>query len=184
MITYEEISKSILALRESQAQTDEQMKRTDKKIEENGEQLKRTEKLVKALTQNINGVNKSIGLDAEEFFYSSLKKNPTIANIKFDYVYKNDRRNLKGEMQEIDILLENGSSVGVVEVKNSVSQNSIDQLDNIMERFDYFHPIYKDYKVIGALAGKIFPKHLQEQALKKGYSVITQQGDHIEQINP
>ena len=38
--------------------------------------------------------------------------------------------------------------------------------------------------VIGAIAGKIFPKHLQTQALKKGYSVLTQQGDHIEQINP
>ncbi len=177
MITYEEISKSILALRESQAQTDEQIKETS-------EQMKRTEKLVKALTQNISGVNKSIGLEAEEFFYSSLKRNPTIANIKFDYLYQNDKRNLKGEMQEIDILLENGSSVGIVEVKNRVSQNSIDQLDNIMERFDYFHPIYKEYKVIGALAGKIFPKHLQEQALKKGYSVITQQGDQIEQINP
>ncbi len=170
MITYEEISKSILALRESQAQTDEQMKETSK--------------LVKALTQNISGVNKSIGLEAEEFFYSSLKRNPTIANIKFDYIYQNSKRDFKGQTQEIDILLENGSSVGVVEVKNRVSQKSIDQLDAIMERFDYFHPIYKDYKVIGALAGKIFPKHLQEQTLKKGYSVITQQGDHIEQINP
>jgi len=184
MITYEEISKSILALRESQAQTDEQMKETSEQMKETDKQLKETSKLVKALTQNISGVNKSIGLEAEEFFYSSLKKNPTIANIKFDYVYQNNRSNLKGEMQEIDILLENGSSIGIVEVKNRVSQNSIDQLDNIMERFDYFHPIYKEYKVIGALAGKIFPKHLQEQTLKKGYSVITQQGDHIEQINP
>ena len=81
-------------------------------------------------------------------------------------------------------MLENGSSVGVVEVKNRVTQKSIDQLDKIMERFDYFHPLYRDYSVIGALAGKIFPKHLQTQALKKGYSVIMQQGDHIEQINP
>lgn len=55
----------------------------------------------------------------------------------------------------------------MVEVKNKVSQKSIDQLDKIMDRFDYFHPLYKDYKVIGAIAGKIFPKHLQEQTLKK-----------------
>ncbi len=163
MIANEELTKALLELRDSQAQTDKQ---------------------IKALSQNIDGVNKSIGLEAEEFFYSSLKKNPTIANINFDYIYQNDRRGLKGETQEIDILLENGSSIGVVEIKNRVSQNSIDQLDKIMERFDYFHPLYKDYKVIGAIAGKIFPKHLQAQALKKGYSVITQQGDHIEQINP
>jgi len=163
MITNEELTQALLELRESQAQTDKQ---------------------IKALSRNIDGVNKSIGLEAEEFFYSSLKRNPKIANVDFDYVYKNSKRDFKGETQEIDILLENGSSVGVVEVKNRVSQKSIDQLDYIMERFDYFHPLYKGYTVIGAIAGKIFPKHLQEQTLKKGYSVITQQGEHIEQINP
>ncbi|MEA2028746.1 MAG: hypothetical protein U9N49_07200, partial [Campylobacterota bacterium] len=122
--------------------------------------------------------------DAEEFFYSSLQKNPTIANIEFDYVYQNDNRNYKGKTQEIDILLENGECVGVVEVKNRVSPKSIEQLDKIMQEFEYFHPLYKDYKVIGAIAGKVFPKHLQEEALQKGYSVLTQQGEHIEQINP
>ncbi|MFK5975027.1 MAG: hypothetical protein QM493_00845 [Sulfurovum sp.] len=177
MITNEELTNAILRLEKAQEKTDEQMKKTD-------EQMKKTDKQIKALSQNIDGVNKSIGLEAEEFFYSSLKKNPMIANINFDYIYQNSKRDFKGETQEIDILLENGSSVGVVEVKNRVSQKSIDQLDKIMERFDYFHPIYKGYSVIGAIAGKIFPKHLQEETLKKGYSVITQQGDHIEQINP
>ena len=191
MITNEELTQSILELRESQAQTDKMIQETAKRIQETSEQMKKTDeqmkktdKRIEALSRNIDGVNKSIGLDAEEFFYSSIKKNPSIANINFDYIYQNSKRDFKGESQEIDILLENGSSVGVVEVKNRVSQKSIDQLDKIMDRFDYFHPLYKDYKVIGAIAGKIFPKHLQEQALKKGYSVITQQGEHIEQINP
>ncbi len=170
MITNEELTQAILRLEKAQEKTDEQMKETGEYI--------------KALSQNINGVNKSIGLEAEEFFYSSLKKKPTIANIHFDYVYQNSKRDFKGKSQEIDILLENGSSVGIVEVKNKVSQKSIDQLDKIMDNFYYFHKNYEGYKLIGALAGKIFPKHLQEQALKKGYSVITQQGDHIEQINP
>ncbi len=188
MITNEELTSAISRLEKAQEETNEQMKETRAYMKlltkETNDQMKETAKHVKALTENINGVNKSIGLEVEDFFYSSLKRNPRIANINFDYVYQNDIRNLRGESQEIDILLENGSSIGVVEVKNKVTQKSIDQLDKIMDRFDYFHPIYKDYTVIGAIAGKIFPKHLQEQTLNKGYSVITQQGDHIEQINP
>lgn len=195
MVTYQELTQAISELRASQEETSEQIRETSRQMKESKEymqsqsdetnkQMKETSKLVKALSQNIDGVNKSIGLEAEEFFYSSLKKNPRIGNIDFDYVYQNSKRDFKGETQEIDILLENGSSVGVVEVKNRVSQKSIDQLDKIMNRFNYFHPLYKDYKVIGAIAGKIFPKHLQEQTLKKGYSVILQQGDHTEQINP
>ena len=136
MITNEELTQAILELREAQAQTDEQIqetseqqKKTDKQILElrdaqvqTDEQIKRTSQKVEELTRNINGVNKSIGLEVEEFFYSSLKKNPTIANINFDYMYQNSKRDFKGETQEIDILLENGNSVGVVEVKNRVTQ--------------------------------------------------------------
>ena len=177
MITNEELTQSLLELREAQAQTDKQMKKTD-------EQMKKTDKKIQALTENIDGVSKSIGLEVEDFFYSSLQKTPTIGNVNFDFVYQNDKRNVKGGTQEIDILLENGNSIGIVEVKNRVSQKSIDQLDKIMENFYYFHRDYEGYKLVGALAGKIFPKHLQTQVLKKGYSVIMQQGDHIEQINP
>ncbi|MFK5975889.1 MAG: hypothetical protein QM493_05230 [Sulfurovum sp.] len=181
MITNEELTNAILRLEKAQEKTDEQMKKT---TEQTSIKMDKMMKSIKQVSQNIDGVNKSIGLEVEDFFYSLLKKNPTIANVNFDYVYQNDKRNLKGETQEIDILLENGNHIAVVEVKNRVSQNSIDQLDNIMDNFYYFHRDYEDYKLIGALAGKIFPKHLQEQTLKKGYSVITQQGDHIEQINP
>ncbi|MFK5975642.1 MAG: hypothetical protein QM493_03945 [Sulfurovum sp.] len=191
MITNEELTKALLELREAQAQTDEQMKKTDEQmretrefIHETSKQMKKTDKRIQALTENIDGVSKSIGLEVEDFFYSSLKKNPTIGNVNFDFVYQNDKRNVKGGTQEIDILLENGNSIGIVEVKNRVSQKSIDQLDKIMENFYYFHRDYEGYKLVGALAGKIFPKHLQTQVLKKGYSVIMQQGDHIEQINP
>jgi len=184
MITNEDLTKALLRLEKAQEETNEQMRKTDEQMKRTDEQMKRTDKKIEALTANINGVNRSIGLEVEEFFYSSFKRNPKLANIEFDFVYQNDSRNFKGKTQEIDILLENGSSVGVVEVKNRVSEKSIDQLDKIMESFDYFHPLYKDYKVIGAIAGKIFPKHLQDKALKKGYSVVTQQGEHIEQINP
>ena len=184
MITNEELTNALLELREAQAQTDMQMRETRAFIHETSEQMKKTDKKIQALTENIDGVSKSIGLEVEDFFYSSFKKNPTIGNVNFDFVYQNDKRNVKGGTQEIDILLENGNSIGIVEVKNRVSQKSIDQLDKIMKNFYYFHRDYEGYKLVGALAGKIFPKHLQTQVLKKGYSVITQQGDHIEQINP
>lgn len=177
MITNEELTEAILRLEKAQEKTDKQIKETNK-------QMKETDKKIEALTQNISGVNRSIGLEVEDFFYSSLKKNPRIANINFDYVYQNDKRNLKDKTQEIDILLQNGNSVGIVEVKNKVTEKSIEQLDKIINNFYLFHKDYEGYKLIGALAGKIFPKHLQTQTLKKGYSVITQQGEHIEQINP
>jgi hypothetical protein len=57
-------------------------------------------------------------------------------------------------------------------------------LYQIIANFPLFHPTFKDHKIHGAIAGKIFPKHLQSLALKKGYYVLTQQGDHVEQRMP
>jgi hypothetical protein len=144
----------------------------------------KTEKLVRALTQDIFGISNSMGLEAEEFFYNSIKNKMQLGGIKFDYIAKNLKNKIKGENYEVDIFLENGNSVGVVEVKNKVTKNTIKQMDKIIERFYYFNPYFKDYKVIGGIAGKVFPEDLQKEALKKGYSVLIQKGSHMEQLSP
>ena len=53
--------------------------------------------------------------------------------------------------------MENGKSVGLVEVKNKVTKKAISQIETQMKKFQDFHPSFKDYKVYGAIAGKIFP---------------------------
>jgi hypothetical protein len=144
----------------------------------------KTDKQINALTQDIFGISNSMGQEAEGFFYNAIKDKMQIGGVNFDYSYKNDKTAIKGDMQEIDILLENGNSIGVVEVKNKVTKKTIKQMDKIIKKFYYFHPYFKDYKIIPAIAGKVFPKDLQKIALKKGYSVLTQKGDFMEQVNP
>jgi hypothetical protein len=144
----------------------------------------KTDKQINALTQDIFGISNSIGQEAEEFFYNAIKDKMQIGGVSFDYSYKNDRIRIKGQEQQIDILLENGNSVGVVEVKNKVTKKTIKQMEQIIEKFYYFHPYFKDYKIIPAIAGKVFPEELQKIALKKGYSVLMQKGDFMEQVNP
>ena len=85
---------------------------------------------------------------------------------------------------EMDIFLVNGESVGIVEVKNQVKDKSLEQLTKIVDKFYYFHPEFKNYKIVPAIAGKIFPEYIQNKALKMGFTVITQVGNHTEQKNP
>ncbi|SFV88803.1 hypothetical protein MNB_SUP05-SYMBIONT-7-387 [hydrothermal vent metagenome] len=144
----------------------------------------KTDKQVRALTKDIFGISTSMGLEAEEFFYNAVKEKMQLAGIKFDYASRNDKIAIKGEKQEIDIILENGNYIGVIEVKNKVTKNTIKQMDKIIEKFYYFHPHFKNYKLIGAIAGKVFSEELIQLALKKGYSVLTQKGEYMEQINP
>jgi len=166
------------------AETDEQMKKTDEQMKETNEQIKETDKIVKELTKNIQGVNKSIGEDTETFFYTSLQRKPILGNIKFDFVDRNISRTKDLEELQIDVFLENGKSVGLVEVKNKVTKKVFKQIENQIEKFPRLHPAFKNYKVYGAIAGKVFPKHLQQEALQKGYFVLVQQGDHVEVMSP
>jgi hypothetical protein len=151
---------------------------------ETSAEVKETTRVLKALGLNVDGINKSTGQETEAFFYSSLKRNPCLGNIKFDFVDANVCRSKGGNEHEMDVFLENGDSVGIVETKNKVKKDHIAQLDKIIALFPLFHPTFKGHKIHGAIAGKIFPKHLQSLALKKGYYVLTQQGDHIEQRMP
>jgi len=157
------------------AEVAEIQKETSKEIQE-------MRKTLKGLGLDVDGIGKSIGLDTEEFFYSSLKQRKEIRKIKFDYVSKNIKvTDGNGGTQEIDVLLTNGSYVAIVEVKNKVSQKSLGQLQKIKDNFFYFHPQFKDYNVIPVIAGKIFPENLKNKAVKLGFTVLTQVGNHIEE---
>ena len=171
------IEEILAKLLTSQAETSKEVDKTTKQVQE-------MSKTLKDLGLNVDGINKSTGLEAEEFFYSSFNQKKVLNNIKFDRIVPNFTVEKDDETQEIDIFLENGNSVGIIEVKNKVKDKHLNQLQKIIDNFYSFHPSFKNYKIIPAIAGKIFPKHLQNKALKNGFVVIKQVGNHIEQRNP
>ena len=176
-MTDQELKDLVASLAIQSAKTDAQLAKTDAKLEKLGIYAKRTNQLVE-------GIGKTNGEIAQEFFFSSLDKKPMLANVKFDSIQSSVRTRKAGKEHEMDIFLENGNSVGIVEVKSKVRYGDIAQLKTIVEQFYQFHPTFKSYKIIPALAGKVFSKQLQQQALNAGFIVLTQQGNHIEQRLP
>ena len=189
MITRQDLANAILELKQSNIdfknelrnELKESRESVDKQIKETNEQMKATDKKLKSLGIHLDGITKTTGEEVEEFFYSSLvSKGLKLGDMNFDVATKNLLAKKDGKSHEIDIFLENGNSVAIIEVKNKVKQRSLEQLDNIIENFYEFHPAFKNYKIQGAIAGKIFSDDLQKRALKKGFVVLTQQGNHLE----
>ncbi|MDR1142372.1 MAG: hypothetical protein LBL62_11815, partial [Planctomycetaceae bacterium] len=82
---------------------------------------------------------------------------------------------------QIDLLLENHETVAVVEIKTKP------RMENVEEQIKRIQ-VYcrerqkrgeKQKKVIGALAGVIFPSNVKTATLKAGLFVITQSGDTV-----
>ena len=96
-MTEEKVWELLAELVASQKKTDEQLAKTDAKLDRIAEML--------------GGVSNNQGKIAEEFFYNSLKHNPVLVGKQFDSVFRNAVGSTRESQEEYDIPLFNGDSV-------------------------------------------------------------------------
>ncbi|MCL2233237.1 MAG: hypothetical protein FWB99_09190, partial [Treponema sp.] len=81
---------------------------------------------------------------------------------------------------ELDILLENGDTAIVVEVKTKPSQDDVDDHVKRMEVLRRYSDARNDKRVFqGAVAGAIMTKEVRDYIIKNGFYVIEQSGDTV-----
>ena len=160
------IEKAIEALVASQAKLEIAQLKTD-------EQLKKTERQLSNL-----GVN--IGLAVEDYFYNSLAETKKFGNTYYEQITRNMRSH-KGKLQaEYDIVLYNGDSIGIIEIKHRVHPTDIDKLLNEqVPNFRILFPMYKKYKIYVGIGSASMPSDVCEFALSKGVAVLQQKGDTV-----
>ena len=169
-MTDDELKELVASLAVSQKQTDEQMKRTD-------EQMKRTDKKLERVGVRLGNISNNQGDVAEEFFYNSLIKNNQLGSITFDDITKNMEKHRGNIQEEYDLFMTNGDSIAIVEVKYKAHINDLDKLDRKFNNFKKLFPIYKDYKLYGALAAFHMNDDAKEETLKRGYFALQRTGD-------
>ncbi|MDR0867780.1 MAG: hypothetical protein LBP75_04800, partial [Planctomycetota bacterium] len=70
----------------------ERQEKTDWQIQETARQLQELGKKVQATTENVNGIAKSNGMFAEEYFFNAIAAKQTFGGIHFDSVQRNRER--------------------------------------------------------------------------------------------
>ena len=171
-MTDQELKELVANLAVAQAKTDEQLKKTD-------EQFKKTDKKLNKIAKMVGAIGNNQGDVAEEYFINSLNDNPYIANINFDYLIPNYVIKGKDIKDEYDILLVNGESVAIIEIKYKLHPSDVDKLEKKIKNLKKL-PQYKNYKVYAGVAGFYVSNEVLEKALKKGYFVLQRKGDVIQ----
>ncbi|MDI9335360.1 MAG: hypothetical protein QM533_13400 [Cytophagales bacterium] len=123
------------------------------------------------------GIADNQGSVAEEFFFNSLNANPVIGGIKYDRVTPNLIVGNKGKQSEFDMVLVNGNSVALIEVKHKAHLSSLDQLEMQIKRYRESFPEHANYKLYGGIAGLSVPDETVKEAHKRGLFVLKQQGN-------
>jgi len=178
----EDVYKSIKEVSDSQKKTDEQLKKTDEQLskmgEKHSEMLEDLDKRLKKIGVLVGNISNNQGEVAEEFFVNSLKNVLKIGKLNFDYLLENVTLQTKKINDEFDILLVNGSSLALIEVKYKVHPNVIDTLDRKIKHLRMMKE-YKNYKIYAGVAGFKVPKDVIKKAKAKGYFVLKREGKVI-----
>ena len=161
------LAENAIQLRElkiSQAQTDEQMKRTDQKLEK--------------LSKELGNIGNNNGAVAEEFFWNALKNIKEFKGIKVDFADRNVYRQKGLLADEFDAILWNGSSVIIVETKYKIHPNLIEKIkEKKIPNFKKLFSDKADHKIYYAIAGFAIPDQVAEEAKQEGFFVIKQFAD-------
>jgi septal ring factor EnvC (AmiA/AmiB activator) len=123
-------------------ETDRQLRETDRQLQENAQQQKETNKQLKELGKQIGGLGAKFGSFTEGLALPSME---TILRQRFgmEVVSPSVRVSKEGQHLEIDVLAYTNGELNtayIVEVKSHAREDSITQLNSILQRFRRFFP--------------------------------------------
>jgi hypothetical protein len=153
-------------MKESRAEHDRMVAETERLMKENAAQQEKTNLLMKELTKNVGGVNKSFGRLMEEMYSARLWDKFEAFGYDFTSSCRNKKfRENKQTLAEADIFLENGLYAMVVEVKADLTTEDVDDhLERIATIRGYMDRHGDKRFLVGAVAGGIAPENVVRYA--------------------
>ena len=152
----------------------EQSKQTRRALDELAAQSKETARYMKESNRRLEGLGLVQGEIAEELFYRTIKEAMAKQGIIIDEVLSS--LEVKG-IGEYDIVAVNRTSAFVFEIKNKLKMDHLEKLHKVqLPRFREAFPEYKDHKLYAGVGALVVKEHIEKQARKLGFYVLTQGG--------
>jgi hypothetical protein len=183
---------AIGSLTEKQAETDRiltekfaevalQHKETEQAIKETQQSINKLDQMVTKFTKNWNKTlgkwDNSRGAFAEHYFLNAFKHGEkTFFGEPFDYIKSKLQGPVVGYIDEYDIVLINGKSIGIIEVKYQPHENTIAKIIRKADTFRVNFPYYANHQIFLGFASLVFPPDLEDKFTAEGIAVIKQIG--------
>ena len=164
-------------LAKSKLETDLQLKQLGKDLRETDLQSKER---LDQLGKYLGGVANSNGDMAEEYFFNTFRRDKTFANEKFDKIRQNVSYPEDDNDPEIecDIILINGKSTALIEVKYNAKPENI-QIEELIARAKYLKENsvkHKNHNIYLGVAAMSFKKGFAKKLRNSGIATIHQIG--------
>jgi hypothetical protein len=160
----------------------ERQKETARQIKETDRQMKETDRKMKETDKKISDLGDRFGEMVEYMVMPSLVGKFRELGFVFTKAYphtkiRDDKNNI---ITEVDITLENGDKVMIVEVKSKPTTKDIKEHIKRMEKVKAHANLHNDkHKYLGAIAGMVMNDTEKTFALKNGFYVIEPSGEEF-----
>jgi hypothetical protein len=133
---------------------------------------------MKELKKLMGGWAYNHGSFAEEYFFNSFENGKqNFFGEKFDKINKNVT-GLRIE-DEYDILLINGETICIVEVKYKAHENDVPGVLKKAETFRINYPDYENHRIYLGLATMAFYPKLEQVCINEGIAIVKQVGNNV-----
>ncbi len=176
-MTDEELKELVASLALKSGSLDAAQRETNRQMQETNRQMQATNETLKHIGIDLGNMKKNQGAVAEEFFFNSLVEDPHLGLIHFDDIAKSEHKRRGKTEEEYDIVMTNGEAIGIIEVKYKAHESDLIKLQRKMKNFKTLFPVYKHYKLYGAIASFHFYDKAKEAALEQGFFVLQRNGN-------
>jgi hypothetical protein len=167
-------------MKEIQRLLSEKVAVTDRIVQETARQMKETDRKMLIIQKEMGRWANNQGSFAEEYFFNSFENGKrNFFGEQFDKIGKNVKAISKNLEDEYDIVMYNGTSVAIIEVKFKAHKDHVPQLLKKAETFRILYPYYQGYKIYLGLASMSFHPEVEDECLTQGIVVIKQVGDTV-----
>jgi hypothetical protein len=172
--------------KEREQERKEQERLMREKWEKTDRQVEKTSRTVDELSKQMGGLHRSFGELAEHLVAPGIASRFNEMGYHFDSmapqgieIYDESRKKI---LTEVDLLLENGECLMAVEVKSKPTEKDIAHHIGRLEILRDWRKKRqeKPKRILGAIAGAVFPKSLMEAVIEAGLYVIEQTGDTMQ----
>jgi hypothetical protein len=158
------------------AEADRRAAEADRRAAEAAKRDADADERLKKLEILVGNVSNNNGFYAEDFFQRAFAESLELAGIKFDDMIPNLRFHGK-ENGDFDIVLVNGDSVAIIEVKYRIHPNYVETLvTEKLQQFRKHFPTYNNHAVYLGIAGLSFSERVIKDAKEHGVAIIRQDG--------
>ncbi|MDR0377555.1 MAG: hypothetical protein LBH70_07155 [Spirochaetaceae bacterium] len=172
-LNFDKVWAALMELWESQKETDRRMQETDRRMQETDRKISRLGSRLGDLIEHLTASNILEEFEKLNYQFTRISRNTKIKDP--------DNRILA----EIDLYLENGEYIMVIEVKSLLTLADVKDHIKRMERIRRYSDIHQDgRKHLSSVAGALIEEEARDFALRSGIYVIEHPGEAVRILAP